>query len=70
MNNVVLRLPVLCLVLLSTACASEDKVPANQPFELHVGETRAVEGAQLSVKFVGVENDSRCPTGVSCVAIP
>jgi hypothetical protein len=35
--------------------------------ELSVGDTRAVQGSKVSVTFVRVVNDSRCPKGVTCV---
>lgn len=37
-------------------------------FSVKVGETVTVEGEGLSVTFVEVRSDSRCPSGVQCIA--
>ena len=37
------------------------------PLEVRVGETLAIPGTKVSVTFVGVVDDSRCPKGVTCV---
>ena len=34
---------------------------------LHIGDTAAVEGEGVTVEFVSVVEDSRCPVGVQCV---
>jgi hypothetical protein len=49
---------VLLPILLALAAA---------PIELRVGDTRPVPGTTLSVTFVRVVNDSRCPRGVTCL---
>lgn len=38
-----------------------------EEFTLKVGDELAIEGERLRVKFVGVEEDSRCPSDVTCV---
>ena len=38
-----------------------------QEFKLRAGQQVTVKGTRLRIKFVKVENDSRCPTGVTCV---
>ena len=42
-------------------------VNLNEQFTLAPGETVLVNGEALTVKFVGVPSDSRCPTGVQCI---
>lgn len=42
-------------------------VSLNESITLAVGETAVVEGTPLTVRFVEVKEDSRCPTGVDCV---
>ncbi len=37
-----------------------------QEFTLPVGQKAVIEGEQLTIKFVEVFGDSRCPTGVEC----
>ena len=39
----------------------------DESFSLAVGETASVEGTDLSLSFVTVERDSRCPKDVSCI---
>lgn len=57
---------LLALVVLA-GCAGSDGLEAVEgvPFGLEVGEAAVFEGAE--VRFVGVVEDSRCPTGVDCV---
>jgi hypothetical protein len=38
-----------------------------QPFSLRVGETAALAGEGLTVKFAAVLGDSRCPPDVQCI---
>ncbi len=44
-------------------------VPAviGQPFDISIGASVLITGADLRVTLVGVENDSRCPVDVTCV---
>ena len=62
---------VLAAVLaLFGACANTapDPIqPLDSAFEVPVGRTVRIVGTTLEVHFVGVSNDSRCPTDVQCV---
>jgi hypothetical protein len=62
-------LVVLSLAL--SACGrnnpNEIKVTANTSFDLAVGKTATVKGESISIKFDSVTEDSRCPTGVTCI---
>lgn len=49
------------------SCIGATDPPVGEEFSLAVGEIVSVEGAMLSVEFVEVIEDSRCPTGVQCV---
>ena len=42
-------------------------VSVNEDFDLPVGATAEIDGGALSLTFVKVAEDSRCPTGVQCV---
>lgn len=42
-------------------------VSLDESITLAVGEAAMVEGTPLTIRFVEVEEDSRCPTGVDCV---
>jgi hypothetical protein len=52
-----------------SCAASADKITASlgQEFTLPVGQTASLEGESLSIRFVEVISDSRCPEGVECV---
>lgn len=41
--------------------------PLDRQFRLGVGETVSIVGTNLTVSFVGVPQDSRCPAGALCV---
>ena len=69
-----LTMPVLALcVVVLIGCGAQAKVRArkivrlNQNFVLRVGQEVLVAEQKLSVKFVSVPEDSRCPTGVNCI---
>jgi hypothetical protein len=42
-------------------------VRQGQEFKLKAGRQVTVKGAKLRIRFVAVENDSRCPADVTCV---
>jgi len=43
------------------------RVTAPDTLRLHVGTAGVVDGGALTVEFLKVEGDSRCPSGVTCV---
>lgn len=47
--------------------SASDVVNIDRDFELKPGQTARVDGTAFSVSFVGVPEDSRCPTDVVCV---
>ena len=58
---------------LVAACASGARAPVprvrlGDTFRLSVGQTAVVAGEPLTVRFVTVIEDSRCPLGVQCVS--
>lgn len=59
----------LLLTTMTLSCASTSDVTASlgQEFTLPVGQKVAIEGQELTIKFVEVISDSRCPAGVECV---
>jgi hypothetical protein len=58
-------------VLLLSACGGGPSAPSevalDRDFELRPGESVAVSGAALVVRFVAVADDSRCPADAQCV---
>ena len=67
-------MPVLALCVVAlVGCGAQAKVRArktvrlNQNFALRIGQEVLVADQKLSVKFVSVPEDSRCPKGVTCI---
>ncbi len=59
---------VLFLPLILTACGSGQATASlDEQFTLLAGETAVITGESLTIKFIEVTADSRCPTGVECV---
>ena len=61
---------LLCCLLAVSAC--DERVtgptsPLNSEFTLAPGETVALEGASLSVRFNQITGDNRCPADALCV---
>src|SRR3954470_22707819 len=64
------RIAALLTCLMLTACVAAESrppVPVGADFTLAPGESAAIEGASISVRFVAVTDDSRCPTDTTCV---
>ena len=53
--------------LTATGPQSSGVVAVDRDFELRPGQTASIEGTGLSVAFVSVPEDSRCPVDVQCV---
>ncbi len=49
------------------ACIGSTEPQVGEEFSLSVGQGVRVAGTALSVDFVGVSEDSRCPSDVDCV---
>jgi hypothetical protein len=67
---------VTCFVLLgcwsaaggnTNAAGGTQVVRLGRPFKLRAGQQVTLKGERLRVKFVAVEDDSRCPANVRCV---
>jgi hypothetical protein len=53
-----------------TACADSSTsptTPIDVEFTLRPGESRRVEDTSFSIRFIGVEGDSRCPADAICI---
>ena len=53
-----------------SGCQSSDgaiKASLNREFSLAIGQTAEIQGEQLSIKFVEIQEDSRCPRGAMCI---
>ena len=72
MKNMLRLLGIILLLGGTTACGDylSDIEPSpliGEPFTLKYAHSEAVSPDNLFVTFVGVEEDSRCPTGVQCL---
>ncbi|MGI8788733.1 MAG: hypothetical protein ACR2HG_13340 [Pyrinomonadaceae bacterium] len=45
----------------------QTEAQTNKEFKLLAGKQRAVSGTNLTIKFVSLIEDSRCPEGVNCI---
>jgi hypothetical protein len=72
MKKVLILVVVLALLLMpvvSLSCAGNIKAAPGEEFILPIGETVEITGEDLSIQFLKVDDDSRCPSGVECVVI-
>jgi len=58
---------ILGLLLISACARTENEVSLGQEFTLAPGQSATVKNENLSIKFLSVTTDSRCPQGVTCV---
>ena len=60
---------LFCLILMTGCDESQTSptAPVDAEFTLAPGEGRRIEGEVLTVTFVGVSGDSRCPADAICV---
>jgi len=63
-----LSVAILVLIPLS-GCTKPavDEVSLDKEFTLSVGQSVSVRGEDLTITFVEVVSDSRCPTGATCI---
>lgn len=53
---------------LSTGCANNVvEADLGQELSLRIGQTAQIESEQLAIRFNGIDTDSRCPRGVTCI---
>jgi hypothetical protein len=66
---------LMSAAVLSSVVLTAGTVPAarlltaqlGEEFRLGVGRAATIEGEDLTVRFIGVREDSRCPTTVNCI---
>ncbi|HET7234105.1 MAG TPA: hypothetical protein VFJ16_29095 [Longimicrobium sp.] len=66
------RLSAVAVVVMASACTTLARGSAvqarlDEPFRLAQGQVATVADTRLTVRFTGVESDSRCPVGVQCI---
>ena len=59
------------IAIIAFSCKSSNSSPTGpkigQEFDLKYGESIQIQNESLTLKFENVADDSRCPTGASCV---
>ncbi len=55
------------LLLVGSACQPGVKAGLGEEVSLAIGQSVSITGENLRVSFKGVSEDSRCPTGATCV---
>ena len=68
-KHTLLLISVVILTILSSCQSSEGtiKVSLNDEFSLAIGQTVELQEEQLTIKFEGIQEDSRCPRGATCI---
>ncbi len=70
-NNIslsgILIVTILALIVCLSCGNQKTTVSLDQEFTLLIGETAIISGEDLSLEFIEVTADSRCPEGVQCV---
>ena len=66
-----LLIVALSCLLLATACDEKSPVaptvPLNRQFTLAPGESASIEDTSISIEFMRVSGDSRCPADAVCI---
>lgn len=72
MQKAFIFLIVIALLLLpavSLSCAGNIKAVLGETFTLPIGQTVDIAGEDLSIQFLKVIEDNRCPTGMQCISM-
>lgn len=65
-----LFLASLLILTISSGCQANEgtiKASLNNEFSLAIGQTAGIQEEQLIIKFDGIQEDSRCPRGATCI---
>lgn len=61
---------LVSVVLLAVGCVApfgQVSVELGEEFDLYIGQSVKIKGEKLEIKFAEVVEDSRCPTGATCI---
>jgi hypothetical protein len=69
LKYIVSAIAIMMVIFLATGCSSENtlEVSLGKEFSLAIGQSASISDERLSVKFLDVTEDSRCPKGVTCI---
>jgi hypothetical protein len=65
-----LLLSSILMVIASTGCQSSAgliKASIDKEFSLAIGQVAELSGEQITLQFEGIQEDSRCPKGATCI---
>jgi hypothetical protein len=64
-----LLISFLVLILLAGCQGSEARIKASidTEFSFAIGQTAELQGEQITILFEGIQDDSRCPKGATCI---
>ena len=66
---IAMAISLLLTATVDSSCATTSPTSAalGQEFTLAVGQSAAISGENITIKFVDVTGDSRCPRNVTCI---
>jgi hypothetical protein len=67
MSKLCFLFPIALIALLVPACSNVVDAKLDKEFSLHTGQIAYISSDNLSINFIEVTGDSRCPTGVTCI---
>jgi hypothetical protein len=67
MKKVLMALTFVSLITLLAACSGNLSIPLGSEFTLRPGQAADIQGRDLSINFVEISADSRCPQNVQCI---
>lgn len=68
-KHILFLISLFILTVLSGCQSTEGtiKTSLNQEFSMAIGQTTELQDEQLTIKFEGIQEDSRCPRGAMCI---
>lgn len=68
-RHIIVVFIALSLMLLADCTSQSEEIRADlgQQFYLAAGQSASIQGEKLTIKFIEVTGDSRCPEGATCI---
>jgi hypothetical protein len=68
-KHILLLSSLLILITLAGCQSGEGKIQASidNEFSLAAGQIAELKGEQITIQFEGIQDDSRCPKGATCI---
>jgi len=65
--GLMLSLVLVALLLGCSSATQSTEVLLDKEFSLSVGQTATLKSENMTIRFEGVTEDSRCPIGATCI---